>query len=202
MDQRRLSIVLLAFFCASIIPSIAQAATITSCTFDRTPYYPGQTGSIAVTLYNDQASKIRITDLTAAINYYYNNEVSYQQTFLSNATLPVQVQTGINQTLYIPFSLPTNIAPGCTQLSVAATVQLWNNSTGSWNVYNEQYPSYSPTLYIESPYKPQLLSLQATNNATTIMMYLLAFTTVLFAGATAFFYLVARRIRNVRQNVA
>jgi hypothetical protein len=34
------------------------------------------------------------------------------------------------------------------------------------------------------------------------MMYLLAFTTVLFAGATAFFYLVARRIRNVRQNIA
>jgi hypothetical protein len=194
--------VLLAFFCASIIPSIAQATTITSCTFDRKPYYPGQTGSIAVTLYNDQAYKIRITDLTAAINYYYNNEVSYQQTFLTNATLPVQVQNGINQTLYIPFSLPTNIAPGCTQFSVTATVQLWNNNTGSWNVYNEQYPSYSPTLYIESPYKPQLLALQATNNTATIMMYLLAFTTVLFAGATTFFYLVARRIRNVRQNAA
>ena len=200
MDQRRLSIVLLAFFCASIIPSIAQATTITSCAFDNKTYYPGQTGSIAVTLYNDQANKIRITDLTAAINYYYNDEVSYQQTFFTNATLPVQVQNGINQTLYIPFSLPTNIAPGCTQLSVTATVQLWNNNTGSW--YNEQYPSYQPTLYIESPYKPQLLALQATNNTTTIMMYLLAFTTVLFAGATMFFYLVARRIRDVRQNTA
>ena len=200
MDMRRIPIVLLAFFCVAIIPSVAQATTITSCTFDKKPYYPGQTGYIAVTLYNDQDSKIRITDLTAAINYYYDNEVSYQQTFFTNATLPVQIQSGTSQTLYVPFSLPTNIAPGCTQMSVETTAQLYNNNTGSW--YEGQYPSYQPTLYIESPYKPQLADLQATNNTTTIMMYLLAVTTILFAGATTFFYLVARRIRNVTQNSA
>ena len=201
MDKRRFLIVLLAFLCVSIIPSVAQATTITSCTFDKKPYYPGQTGFIAVTLYNDQNSQIRITDLTAVINYFYNNEVTYQQTFFTNATLPVEVQSGINRTLYIPFSLPTNVAPGCTQMSVTATAQLWNNNSATW--YGEQYlPSYQPTIYIESPYKPQLLNLQATNTTTTLMMYLLAFTTVLFAGATTFFYLVTRRIRNFRQNAA
>jgi len=191
---------LFAFFCICITPSVAQATTITSCTFDKKPYYPGQTGFLAVTLYNDQNGKIRVTVLTATINYYYNDEVSYQQTFISNASLPVQIQSGYNQTLYIPFSLPTNIAPGCTQLSVEITAQLYNNNTNSW--YGGQYPSYQPTLYIESPYKPQVAALQATNDTTTIMMYMLAFTTILFAGATAFFYFVARRIRNVTQSSA
>jgi hypothetical protein len=200
MKKKQLSIVLLALFCVGIITSVAQATTITSCTFDKKPYYPGDTGFITVTIYNDMDSKIRITDLTATINYYYTDQVSYQQTFFTNATLPIEVPNGNYQILYIPFSLPTNIAPGVTQLSVTATTQLWNNNSGSW--YGSEYPSYQPTLYIESPYKPQLTDLQATNNITTIMMYLLAFTTLLFAGATTFLYLVTRRARNVSQPAA
>lgn len=200
MKKRQLSIVLLAFFCVGIIPSVVQATTITSCTFDKKPYYPGQTGFIIVTIYNDRDNKIRITGLTATIDYYYNDQVSYQQTFFTNATLPIEVQIGNSQTLYIPFSLPTNIAPGFTQLSVTATAQLWNNNSGSWD--GSEYSSYQPTLYIESPYKPQLIDLQATNNMTTIMMYLLGFTTLIFAAATTFLYLVTRRARNVSQPAA
>ena len=128
MDKKRFSIVSFAFFCACIIPSVAQATTITPCIFDEKPYYPGQTGFLAVTLYNDQNGKSRITVLAATINYYCDDQVSYPQTFIPNATLSVQIQSGYNQTLYVPFSLPTNIAPGCTKLSVETTAQLYNNT--------------------------------------------------------------------------
>jgi hypothetical protein len=200
MNRKHLTAVLLAFLCLVIIPSIVQATTITSCTLDKTPYYPGQTGFITVTIYNDKSDKIRIDELTASIDYYYTDQVVYSQTFFSNATLPIEVQSGSSATLYIPFSLPTNVAPGCTQLSVRASVDLWHNSSQTW--YGSEYPSYQPTLYIESPYKPQLLNLQATNNITTIMMYLLGITTAIFAVATMFLMIISRRARVASQATA
>jgi hypothetical protein len=197
---KQLSAVLLAFFCLSIIPSIAQATTITSCTFDKKPYYPGQTGFMTVTLYNDKDEKIRIAELTATIDYYYTDQGVYEQTFFTNATLPIEVQPGESGILYIPFSLPTNIAPGYTRLYVRAKAELWHSSSGSW--YGSEYPTIQPTLYIESPYKPQFHDLQATNNITTILMYILGFTSIIFAVAVVFLSIIGKRAKVASPPVA
>lgn len=200
MSKKQLSAVLLAFLCLMIIPSVAQATTITSCTLDKKPYYPGQTGFITVTINNDRADKIRIAELTASIDYYYTDQVTYEQTFFANATLPIEVQPGSSETFYVPFSLPTNIAPGVTQLYVRAQTELWHNSSQSW--YGSEYPTYQPTLYVESPYKPQLLDLQASNSVTTMMTYLLGITTAIFAVAIMFLLIISRRTKVASQAAA
>jgi len=84
-----------------IIPFVAYATTITSCTFDKDTYHQGQTGYIKVTMYNDGDSKIEVTELTATIDYYYINRNIYLQTFYTNATLPVEIQQGQSNTCYI-----------------------------------------------------------------------------------------------------
>jgi hypothetical protein len=200
MNKKHLTAVLLALFCLMVIPSVAQATTITSCTFDKTPYYPGQTGFITVAIQNTRSEMIRVSDLTASIDYYYTDQVVYSQTFFTNATLPVEVQAGGTALLYIPFSLPTNIAPGVTQMSVRASTDFWHNSSQSW--YGSDYPSFTPTLYIESPYKPQWQDLQATNSITTIMMYALGFTTLAFAVIVIFLMVANRRAAAAQAAIA
>ena len=74
------------------IPFVVQAATITSCTFDKDAYNQGETGYITVTIYNDKDNKIRVTELTATINYYYADGNVYVQKFYTNATLPAEIQ--------------------------------------------------------------------------------------------------------------
>ena len=198
MNKKHVSAVLLALFCLMIItPSVAHATTITACTFDKTPYYPGQTGYIAVTIQNTRSDMIRIDDLTASIDYYYTDQVVYSQTFFCNATLPVNVTAGDSAVLYIPFSLPTNIAPGVTQLSIRASADFWHNDSQSW--YGSDYPSYTPTLYIESPYKTQVQNLQATNTITTVMMCLFGFVALTFAVIVAYLMMVNRRARAYAQ---
>lgn len=118
MHKKRLLIALLPFLSLMIIPSVVQAATITLCTLDKDTYYQGQTGYIKVTIYNDKNNKIKITELTATINYYYTDGTIYLQKFFTNATLPAQIQQGQSSTFYIPFSLPTNIASGYTNVEV------------------------------------------------------------------------------------
>ena len=74
------------------IPFVVQATTITSCTFDKDAYNQGETGYITVTIYNDKDNKIRVTELTATINYYYADGNVYVQKFYTNATLPAEIQ--------------------------------------------------------------------------------------------------------------
>ena len=180
-----------------VVTSTAYATSITTCTFEKEYYYPGQTGFINVTVYNDKDYKIRITGLTADIHYYYLDGVVYEQTFFTNATLPIEVQSGETNNLFIPFSLPTNIAPGYTQLYVRAVNELWNTHSASWS--GAEYPSYRPNLYIESPYKPQFQELQATNNITTIMTYLLGVTTLVFAVVALSIFIISKRAHVVTQ---
>ncbi len=193
MNKRNLSIVLFVLSWLLVIPSVAHAITITSCVFDKKLYYPGQTGVISVTLYNDKDDKIRIAELTATIDYYYTDQVVYEQAFFTNATLPVEIQPQESKTFYIPFSLPTNIAPGYTQLYVRARAELWRGNSSSWS--GSEYPTYHPTIYIESPYKPQVLDLQGTNNIITMLVYVLGFTTIIFAVVVMFLLLVSRRAK-------
>ena len=153
MRNKRLLIPLLLFLSSMIIPFV-QATTITACTFDKDTYNQGETGYITVTIFNDNENKIRVTELTATIDYYYTDGNIYTQKFYTNATLPAEIQPGNSSTFYIPFSLPTNIASGYTSVYVKAITELWNPMSMNW--FASEHPTYQPLLYIESPYKEQL----------------------------------------------
>lgn len=198
MHKKRLLTMLLPLF-LMIIPFVTYATTITSRTFDKDTYRQGQTGYITVTMYNDEDSKIKVTELAATIDYYYTDGNVYLQTFYTNATLPVEIQQGQSNTWYIPFSLPTNIASGYTSVHVKAKTQLWNNHSETW--FTSDHPTYQPTLYIESPYKQQLEEQQIIDNTTTTIVYLFAVTTILFASMTVFLVVLNRRARVINQPV-
>jgi hypothetical protein len=219
MRNKRLLIPLLLFLSSMIIPFV-QATTITACTFDKDTYNQGETGHITVTIYNDDDGKIRITELSATINYYYTDENAYMQKFSTNATLPSEIQQGNSSTFYIPFSLPTNIASGYTNVDVKAIIELWNLQE---EMVARIARAHQPLLYIESPYKEQLeeqvtineqqvtineqldgqLKEQlATNKNVTNMMYLFGVTTIVFAAVTVFLFIVNRRMRFLTQPIA
>jgi len=225
MRNKRLVIPLLLFLSSMIIPFV-QATTITECTFDKDTYHQGETGYITVTIYNDDNGKIRITELSATINYYYTDENAYMQKFETNATLPSEIQPGNSRTFYIPFSLPTNIASGYTNVYVKAIIELWNLQA---EMVARIARAHQPLLYIESPYKEQLeeqvtineqledqLDQQqtaneqldgqleeqlATNKNVTNMMYLFGVTTIVFAAVTVFLFIVNRRMRFLTQPI-
>jgi len=214
MSKKRLLIALLTFLSLMTVPFAAQAATITACTFDKETYHQGETGYITVTIYNDEDSKIRVTELTARINYYYADENFYEQTFYTDATLPAEIQPGNSSSFTIPFKLPTNIASGYTSVYVKAITEKWNLQSEMW--FAAEHPTYQPLLYIESPYKEQLeeqvtineqldgqLEEQlATNKNVTNMMYLFGATTLVFAAVTVFLFIVNRRVRVLGQPIA
>ena len=227
MRNKRLLIPSLLLLFSMIIPFV-QATTITACTFDKDTYNQGETGHITVTIYNDEDSKIRVTGLTATINYYYDDGNVYIQTFYTDATLPDEIQPGNSSSFTIPFSLPTNIASGYTRIYVKAITEKWNLQSGMW--FPAEHPTYQPLLYIESPYKEQLeeqvtinehledqldqqqtaneqLSGQleeqlATNKNVTNMMYLFGVTSIAFAAITVFLFAVNRRMRVLTQPIA
>jgi len=160
MLKKRISITLMLVCSLVLISSIAQAATIIECTFDKDWYYPGQTGYITVTVYNDEESTIRVKKLSATIDYYYTDDNAYLQTFVNHPDLPKEILQGESYTFNIDFSLPTNIATGYTTLYVKAETEIWSQGP-EWRL--SDHPTASPTLYIESPYKNQLETLEATN---------------------------------------
>ena len=191
--HKKLLIVLLPLLSLMVIPFIVQAPTITICTFDKDTYYPGQTGYITVTIYNDKSAKIRVSELTATIDYHYADRNVYLQSFFTDATLPAEIQQGQSSTFYIPFSLPTNIAPGYTDIYVKAKTQLWIIHEEVW--FWSDHPTYEPTLYIESPYKQQ-------SEGQLMMMYLFVATTMVLAAATVFLLILNRRARVFTQPIA
>lgn len=203
-------LVILPLICLMLVPAIAQAATITVCTLSKGAYNQGETGYITVTVYNDEEEKIRVIELTAAIDYYYEDETTYIQTFYApTVNLPKEIEPGQTDTFTIPFSLPTNIAPGYTDLYVKAKTEIWNHHALTW--YGSDHPTDEPTLYVESPYKQlyesqqatnqqileQLREQQAVNNTTTSIMYLLVVTTLILAAFTAFLTILIRRPRAI-----
>jgi hypothetical protein len=200
MQIKRFPIVLLAFVGLTILPLVAQAATFTVCTLDRDTYHQGETGFVTVTIYNDKENKIRVTELTATIDYYYTEGIVYLQGFYTNATLPLEIQQGQSSTFHIPFSLPTNVASGYTKMVVKAKTDLWNGNLSRWS--GSEHPTYQPTLYIESPYKDQIDEQLAINRNTTNMMYLFGFTTLVFAVVAGFLFILNRRARFATQPVA
>lgn len=173
--RKKLLIVLMPFLSLIIIPFVVQAATITSCNLDREMYSQGETGYITVTIYNDKSEVIRVTELTATIDYYYVDEGIYVQTFFTDTTLPIEIQRGETGTFQIPFSLPTNIASGYTKFDVKAKTELWGVLGERW--YMSEHPTFQQLLYVESPYKEQ-------SEGRLSMMYLLGVTSIVFAVLT------------------
>jgi len=177
-----------------------QATTITACTFDKDTYNQGETGYLSVIIYNEEEVKIRVTELTATINYYYDDGNVYVQKFYTDATLPSEIQQGNSSTFQIQFNLPTHIASGYTNVQVKAITDIWNPQSEIW--FGSEHPTYQPLLYIESPYKEQLEEQLTINENTTTLMYMLGATTVVFAAVTVFLFIINRRTRVFAQPIA
>jgi len=206
MNKKLVPILLLSLLALMNTLQIAKSATISSASLDKTTYLAGQTGYISVTVYNDESDKIRVTELSATINYYYTDNTVYLQKFFTSATLPDEIAAGQSETYLIPISLPTNIAHGYTNPTVEARTELWMSEADRW--VSSDRPTYQVRLYIESPYKQlyetsqsQLQEQRTANENLTNTMYLLAGTTIVFASAAAFlmFFLFARRTKPVTQ---
>jgi len=221
---KRISIALMLVCSLVLISSIAEAATIIECAFDKDWYYPGQTGYIAVTVYNDKESTVRVDKLYATIDHYYNDGNVYRQTFFNYPDPPKEILEGESYAFNIDFSLPTNIAPGYTTLNVKAETEIWTYYQNGSKWEESGHPTYSPTLYIESPYKSQLETqeaanqeLEATNQELdaanqqvtkqlheqqilnqqiTNIMYILGATVVILTAVVAVLLIILRKARN------
>lgn len=205
MRKGNLLILLIPLLYLAAVPLLVQGATISNCAFDKNVYNQGETGYVTVTIDNDEDSKIRVIELTAHVDYYYTDGNAYLQTFFTDEALPTEILLGQSKTLQIPFSLPTNIAPGYTEVYVRAKTELWNNRSESW--FEADHSTYWLTLNLESPYKElfesqtevnnqlqtELLELEAVNATTTNLMYLLGATTMVFIAVTAFLIMLSRR---------
>lgn len=215
MYGKHVPIMMLVFLFLMIAPSVAQAATITACTLDRDAYYQGETGHITVAIYNNKEDKIRVTEITASIEYYYADDTIYVQTFYSSADLPAEIGLGNSESFLVSFSLPTNIASGYTEFHVKAKTELWIAQSDRW--FPSDHATSEVVIYIESPYKPwyedqleandglqeQLDEQLAINDNTTNMMYLFGGTTLVFAAVAGFlYYILNRRTRFIRQPIA
>lgn len=186
MREKRLLTALLPLLLVIVFPSVVQAATITGCTLDKNLYRQGETGYLTATIYNDKDEKIKVTELTATIDYYYTDGNVYLQKFFTDTTLPAEIQQGQSDTFTIPFSLPTNIATGYVNVDVRARTQLWNIHLERW--FESDHPTSQPTLYIESPYKQQ-------SQGQLVMIYLLGATSIVLTGLTAFLLILNRRAK-------
>jgi len=182
--QTKLFLTALSLLALTAIPLTVQAATITSCTLDKATYQQGQTGYITVVVYNDEDSKIRVTELTATIDYFYSDGTQYLQKFFTNATLPIEIAPGLSSTFYIPFSLPTNVAPGYTKPTVEARTEIWNSVADRW--FTSDHPISQPKLYIESPYKQQYMEQKSVNDNLTATINLYIAATGILAVVAAF----------------
>jgi hypothetical protein len=241
MHKKKLLPLLLSLVFIMMLPIAVQAAIITECAFDKDAYNQGETGYITVTVYNDKDDKIRVTEITATIDYYYTDRTVYLQAFFTNATLPIEIERGQSSTFYVPLSLPTNIASGYINVFVRVKTELWSSYSERW--FTSDNPTYEPVMFIETPYKQQfeqqqalneqlqeqldvqqnsieqlqeqleeqqsintqvqaqLHELQTLNNSTTMMMYVLGATTILFVAMTVLLMRLnsRRRTRIIQQ---
>jgi len=206
MNKKLVSVLLLSFLALMSALQTAKATTITSATLDKNTYLAGQTGYISVSVYNDKSDKIRVTELSATINYYYTDSTVYVQKFFTGTTLPDEIPAGQTETYQIPISLPTNIAHGYTNPMVEAKTDLWRPQDDRWTTSDR--PTYLLKLYIESPYKQsyetsqqQLQEQKTANESLTSTMNMLAVATIVFASAAAFlmFFVFTRKRRPIAQ---
>lgn len=187
----------------SVLQSV-NAATITAATLDKNTYLAGQTGYILVTVYNEDSEKIRVTELTATIDYYYTDGTVYLQKFFTSDTLPDEIPAGQSQTYQISISLPNNIANGYTNPLIEARTEIWRPQSDSW-AYSD-HPTDTVKLYIESSYKElytdsqqQLETQKSTNESLNTTTNVLAIATVVLASAAGIlmFFMFTKRARAI-----
>jgi hypothetical protein len=227
MNKKLAFVSLLSFLALMSVLQSARAATIPSAALDRDSYFAGETGYITVSVYNDENDKIRVTELSASVNYYYTDGTVYVQKFFSSAVLPNEIDVGQTGSYIIPISLPTNLAHGYLDPIVEARTDLWYAPSERW--YTSERPTYSLKLHVESPYKQSYESSQEelantedqlqitqdelantedlleeqqllTGNLNSMVMMFVA-TTLVFATVAAFlgFYMFSKRARAIQQ---
>jgi hypothetical protein len=151
MNKKLAFVSLLSFLALMSVLQSAKAATIPSAALDREVYLAGETGYITVSVYNDETDKIRVTEVSATVNYYYEDGTIYVQKFFSNEVFPVEIEVGETESFSVPLSLPTNIAHGYLDPVVEARTDLWYAPGERWS--SSDRPTYSLKLYVESPYQ-------------------------------------------------
>ncbi len=149
MNRKSVLILLLSSVVLMGAFQFVNAATIDSVTSDKTTYFPGQTGYVAVTVSNELADSIRVTELTASISYYYADGTVYAQTFYTSASLPVEISAGETETFQIPLSLPVNIASGYVNPIVTVRSERWILQELRWRIADRVTDS-SLKLFVES----------------------------------------------------
>jgi hypothetical protein len=226
MNKKLAFVALLSFLALMSVLQSAKAATIPSAALDKEVYLAGETGTITVSVYNEEADKIRVTEVSATVNYYYEDGTIYVQKFFSGDVFPVEIQIGETESFNIPISLPTNVAHGYMNPIVEARTELWYEPSQHW--FSSDRPTYSLKLYVESPYQQmyqdsqdelankeaQLVDTQQelentqgqleeqellTNNLNS-MVIMFAATTLVFVTVTAFlgFYMFTKRPKAVQ----
>jgi len=161
MQRRARLVVIVPLLCLLASLSQVNAAEITSCVLDSEIYLQGQSGYVKLDIYNNLDDKIRVTDITMSIDYFYTDETVYRQQFSTNSTLPVEILQAQTGTFYVLFTLPSNIAPGYVKLVVRVWTDIWNEQAQRW--YMSDNPTAEPVLYIESPYKDLFEQEQSLN---------------------------------------
>ena len=215
-NRKTLLILLLSFVTLVGVFQTAKAAEITSATLNEETYLAGQTGYISVAVYNDESANISVTELSATIDYYYEDGTVYIQKFFTSASLPTEIEPGQTETYQIPISLPTNVAPGYVNLMVVARTELWVNQTGRW--VSSDSPSYQVKLYVESPYKQsyedskkqlqeseddlqssleQLEVQESANRNLSVTATVLGVTTLAFGAIAALVFVMFRKPRPI-----
>lgn len=199
MNIKTTLMLLLAALAAIGTIQTAEATSITTASPDKTSYLAGQTGYILVTIYNDKNEKIRVTELSATISYYYTDGNLYIQKFFTSDTLPDEIPEGQSETYQIPISLPTNLAHGYTNPRIEAYTDIWHPQDARWNTSDR--PTYNNLkLYIETPYRQMYETSQQALTEQTNTMNLLSITTVIFATAAGFLlFLVFRKPKPIVQ---
>jgi len=227
MNKKLAFVSLLSFLALMSVLQSARAATIPSAALDRDSYFAGETGYITVSVYNDESDRIRVTELSASVNYYYADGTVYVQKFFSSEVLPDEIDVGQTASYIIPISLPTNIAHGFLDPVVEARTDLWWAAGERWTT--SERPLYSLKLYVESSYKQSYENSQeelantedqlqtAQEQLTSIenqleehqllignlnsMVIMFAATTLVFATVAAFlgFYMFSKRARAIQQ---
>jgi len=208
MHKKRRLLALLCFLALMAIPQVANAATMSSCTLDKDTYLQGETCVISATVYNDENDKIRVTQVSATIDYYTEDGVRYVLKSFTATKLPDEIPVGQSATYQVSITLPSNIASGYTNPTVEVSTQLWHHEEWTNSDYlNSNYLSTKPKIYIESPYKQlhensqqqyetsqqQYQEQLSVSGYLTNMMNIFIVTTIVFASVAGFLFVFLMR---------
>lgn len=206
---KTLLILFLSVIAITVLIQTANAAEITSAKLDKDIFLAGQTGSISVDVYNDRTETIRVTELSAKVEYHYDDGTVYVQTFFTGEELPHEIEAGTTETFQVQISLPTNIAPGYMDFVVVARTEMWVSILERW-IANDN-PNYHVNLYVESPYKQsyedsldelqnsqlQLEAQEEANRNLSVTATILGVTTLALGAVAAVLLFTFRRPRPI-----